>query len=120
MSNEQQVVQALSETLSSGSRCDQCTHCNREDHVGQPSAGKEIKSRWQREGKGKSLRQFARGLIAAGDKTAQDWFDQKKGALNEKRTDKNQARINLEKQASKSARKKTKSGGKSAATPASV
>jgi len=54
-----------------------------------------------------SLLEFARKLAASGNQDAKDWFANKKGACNQKRSDKNIARITLEKQASKNARRKT-------------
>lgn len=41
--------------------------------------GQKLKDRWHKEGKGLSLKQFARKLLAAGDKVAEDWFNHKKG-----------------------------------------
>lgn len=65
-----------------------------------------------------SLKKFARELLKAGDPVAKAWFANKQGAQNAKRTDKNQGRVNLEKIASKAARRKKAQGkqGK-AATP---
>jgi hypothetical protein len=60
-----------------------------------------------------SLKKFARELAKSGNQVAKDWFANKGGAQNAKRNDKNQGRINLEKQASKAARRK-KSQGKQA------
>lgn len=111
MSNEQQVAAAVAEsTQVSGSRCDECSHCNNPNHVGQPSPGTTLKQRWHAEGNGKSLKQFARSLLASKDEAAKDWFDYKSGALNEVRSDKNKARVGLERQASKAARKKASKG----------
>ena len=74
--------------------------------VGTGTAGQQLKSRWHKEGKGLSLKQFARKLVAEGDKTAQDWFEHKKGILNQGRTDAKRSKIAAEKQASKAARRK--------------
>lgn len=74
--------------------------------VGTGTAGQQLKARWHKEGKSLSLKQFARKLVAAGDKMAQDWFDHKKGLLNQGRSDSTKARIASEKQASKAARRK--------------
>lgn len=74
--------------------------------VGTGTSGQQLKARWHKEGKGLSLKQFARKLVAAGDKLAQDWFDHKKGILNQGRTDTKRAKIAAEKQASKAARRK--------------
>lgn len=67
-----------------------------------------------------SLKKFARELLKAGDAIAKEWFANKRGAKNQKRTEKNQARVNLEKQASKAARRKASQGkqGKAAAPAA--
>ena len=53
-----------------------------------------------------SLKKFARELLKAGNAVAKEWFANKGGARNAQRSEKNQARINLEKQASKAARRK--------------
>lgn len=53
-----------------------------------------------------SLKRFARELLKSGNAVAKEWFANKKGAKNQKRSEKNQARVNLEKQASKAARRK--------------
>lgn len=67
-----------------------------------------------------SLKKFARELLKAGDAVAKEWFANKRGAKDQKRTEKNQARVNLEKQASKAARRKASQGkqGKAAAPAA--
>jgi len=57
-----------------------------------------------------SLKRFARELAKSGNQVAKDWFANKKGAKNQKRSEKNVARINLEKQASKAARRKKSQG----------
>lgn len=71
-----------------------------------------------------SLKRFARELLKAGDPVAKEWFANKTGAKNQKRTEKNVSRISLEKQASKAARRKKSQGkqGKSAdaAAPAAA
>lgn len=69
-----------------------------------------------------SLKQFARQLLKAGDAVAKEWFANKRGAKNEKRSDKNQTRINLEKIASKAARRKKGQSkqGKAAPTDAAA
>lgn len=67
-----------------------------------------------------SLKRFARELLKAGDAVAKEWFANKRGAKNQKRTEKNQARVNLEKQSSKAARRKSSQGkqGKAASSAA--
>lgn len=42
--------------------------------------GLQLKTRWHKEGKGLSLKQFARKLVAEGDTVAKSWFDNKKSA----------------------------------------
>ena len=76
--------------------------------LGEGTVGSRLKSRWHKEGKGLSLKQFARKLVASGDKLAQDWFDSKRGLMNQSRTDKNKQRLLLEKQATKASRRKGK------------
>ena len=70
------------------------------------TAGQQLKARWHQEGQGMSLKQFARKLVAEGDKVAQTWFDHKKGLYNKGRTDAKKGLIALQKQASKNARRK--------------
>lgn len=71
-----------------------------------------------------SLKKFARELLKAGDPVAKAWFANKGGAQNAKRTEKNQSRISLEKQASKAARRKksqaSQNKSKADAAPAAV
>jgi hypothetical protein len=57
-----------------------------------------------------SLKQFARKLVASGDPIAKEWFEHKKGSENQARSDKNAARISLERTASKAARRKKGTG----------
>ncbi len=49
------------------------------DQTNQGTVGQQLKARWHKEGRGLSLKQFARKLVAAGDSVAQTWFDQKRG-----------------------------------------
>lgn len=79
---------------------------NRE--IGTATAGKAIKHLWYKEGKGLSLKAFARKLVAEDNQTAKDWFEHKEGALNLSRSDKNRARVDVEKAATKSAKKASK------------
>jgi hypothetical protein len=102
--------------------------------VGKPTAALTLKQRWHNEcfnlekvGKRKvyvakpgapSLRTFARQLIQAGDQVAKDWFDHKKGSLNQERSMTTQKRITEEKNATKMARRKSKKQtGKKADAP---
>lgn len=75
--------------------------------LGVATAAKIIKKRWHSEQTGKrlSLRAFARKLVAEGDQVAKDWFAHKAGSLNQARSEKNVARIQLEKSATKLAKK---------------
>lgn len=74
--------------------------------VGVATAALTIKNRWhQREGKKVSLKAFARKLAAEGDQVAKDWLAHKAGSLNQKRSEKNVARVALEKAATKLAKK---------------
>ncbi len=50
--------------------------------VGQGTPGRQLKARWHKEGKGLSLKQFARKLAATGDVVAKTWFDNKKKSTN--------------------------------------
>lgn len=84
------------------------------------SVATSLKNRFAKEGDGNmSLKQFARLLAKKGDQMAIDWFDNKAGACNESRSDKNKARVALERSATKSARR-SKSKKSGAATPAST
>ena|SRR5271165_2639957 len=64
------------------------------------------KELWVKHKGAPSLKKFGRQLALAKDPVAMAWLSNKSGGLNEKRTDKNRARISLERQASSSARKK--------------
>ena len=74
------------------------------------SVMKAFKKRWKTEGKGTSLKRFARFL--KDDPQAQTWFLNKKGACNQERKPENLTKARLEAQATKSARKKSKGGSK--------
>lgn len=70
-----------------------------------------------------SLKRFARELAKSGNQTAKDWFAHKTGSLNEERSEKNRTRISLEKQATKTAKRKKsqgKQGKKDEAAPAAT
>jgi hypothetical protein len=77
-------------------------------NVGESSCGDRIKARHSTEGKGLSLKAFARTLVKSGDQDAKDWFDSKAGAANVSRSEKNKTRIHLEKSATKMSRSKKK------------
>lgn len=65
-----------------------------------------------------SLKAFARQLLKDGDPLAKDWFDCKKGVLNQERSSTNKIRVTAEKLATKTARKKSKTGSKTTTTAA--
>jgi hypothetical protein len=74
------------------------------------SASTRLKSLWKKNAKSKEpLKEFVARMIKENNAPAsvdgQHWFDAKLGKFEEKRSDKNVARIQLEKQASKSSRK---------------
>lgn len=50
-----------------------------DNKVGNSTAGQKLKNKWRKEGRGFSLKKFARKLVAEGDALAQEWFDNKKG-----------------------------------------
>lgn len=47
-------------------------------------SSREVKNRWQSEGKGLSLKEFARKLIKSGDKVMKDWLGRKKRKVEKK------------------------------------
>jgi len=65
-----------------------------------------------------SLKQFARQLLKDGDPVAKEWFANKRGAKNEKRSEANIKAQREAAMASKAARKKTKGGGGKASSTA--
>lgn len=96
---------------------------HQENHLHQDVGDKHNprKRRWVRKAGSPSLKQYARTLLKAGDALAKEWFANKTGAKNQKRTDKNVARISQEKTASKTARsKKAKGKQNKAETPAAA
>ncbi len=78
--------------------------------LGTATASKTIKKLWHASTTGKhlSLKEFARKLAADGDQIAKDWIAHKHGSLNQKRSEKNVARVALERSATMASRKKTK------------
>jgi hypothetical protein len=64
------------------------------------------KRHWKKKAGTPSLRKFARSLLKEGDNQAKQWFDNKSGKNNDTRSDKSQARILLEKTATKAAKRK--------------
>jgi hypothetical protein len=73
------------------------------------SVSKTLKALHAKEGKGLSLKEFARRLERAGNELAKDWFANKSGIANDARDKKSIDRIAAEKAATKSA-KKSKTG----------
>ena len=88
------------------------THCRREDVNDNLNPRKRI---WIPNRNAPSLKAFARTLLKEGNQVAKDWFAHKGGSENAQRTEKNAARVQLERQASKNARRKTGKGGKASA-----
>ena len=88
--------------------------------LGTPTASLTMKQRWVASGQKLSLKRFAQELARSGDKVAKDWFANKKGARNQKRSDKNVARVAIEKQATKASRKKVKANTKKPDAPATT
>lgn len=80
-----------------------------------PTPSKVIKNRHRKEGKGMTLRQFARELASQKDEVAKAWWTNKSGLLERKAKAERQknkgARIAMEKMATKAARQKRKSKG---------
>lgn len=83
-------------------------------------ASRSLKARHTKEGKGLSLKEFARRLIKAGDPVAKNWLANKKGASNQKKDEKNKIRISAERVASKNARRSKKKGGGGSTTAATT
>jgi hypothetical protein len=76
--------------------------------VGTPTPGLTMKQRHAATGRGLSLKVFARELAKAGDKTAQAWLDNKKGASNQGRNDANIKKALESRTATKAAKRKKK------------
>jgi hypothetical protein len=78
--------------------------------VGAGTASTRLKSSWRKNGKpGETLKQFVCRMIKEGKNPAaadaKHWQEAKLGKFEEKRSEKNVARIQLEKQASRSKKK---------------
>lgn len=86
--------------------------------VGKSSAGDRLKRRWSNGSSGKSLKAFVRDLAASGDEDAKEWLFNKQGGLELGRSDKSKARIAIESQATRLARKRVKASAKKATTEA--
>lgn len=101
--------------------------------VGQPTPSLTIKQRWHeasfklfdpedkqnprkrvwiRQPNTPSLKQFVKNLINSGDVLAKEWKDNKNGVKNDKRSDANEKAAREAAFASRTARRKSSSGGK--------
>ena len=80
--------------------------------VGTASAGDKMKQRHRAEGRGLSLKVFARKLAKGGDETAEQWLANKLGAANQSRSDKNIAAASATATATKAAKRKKKGDAK--------
>lgn len=87
------------------------TKGNRGD-VGIATAGLTIKQMWRGSKTRLRLRAFARDLVKQKNQVAIDWFAHKSGSLNQNRSDKNVARVLIERQATKAAHRKSKGASK--------
>lgn len=74
--------------------------------VGNGSAGSRLKGLYNKTAKAIEFKRFVRDLAKAGNVDAKQWFANKKGALDKKRSDANIARVQLERAATKQARRK--------------
>lgn len=74
--------------------------------VGTGSAGSRLKGLYNKTAKAIEFKRFVRDLAKAGNADAKQWFANKKGAMNKKRSDATLARIMLERSATKQARRK--------------
>tara|TARA_B110000503_G_C6853795_1_gene291977 strand:- start:118 stop:411 length:294 start_codon:yes stop_codon:yes gene_type:complete len=74
--------------------------------VGNGSAGSRLKGLYNKTAKAIEFKRFVRDLAKAGNVDAKQWFANKKGALDKKRSDAAIARIQLERAATKQARRK--------------
>lgn len=102
MSDENKTAEkATTEKVTTDSRGDR-------GEVGTPTAGLTIRQRWHAEAHGGSLKQFARKLLKEGDATAKEWFANKRGAKNQKRTDANIKAATEARQATRAAKQKKK------------
>jgi len=81
---------------------------NSRGKVGKATPGLTMRQRWNEAGRVGSLKSFARGLAKNGDQVAKDWFNNKRGRFNQKRTDANKRAASEASQATKAAKKKKK------------
>jgi hypothetical protein len=70
------------------------------------------KKRWVKHPKAPSLKKFAHELASQGDIVAKNWFEQKGGALNAKRSDANEALTVTIAAATRLSHRKSSAGGK--------
>lgn len=75
--------------------------------VGVASAGLTMRQRWVSANTGQSLKRFARQLLKEGDAIAKEWFANKRGIKNAKRSEKNMQRVIAERTATKASKRKT-------------
>jgi len=76
--------------------------------VGTATAGLTIRQRWHAEAHGGSLKQFARKLLKEGDPVAKEWFSNKLGGKNQKRSDGNIKAASEARMATRAAKQKKK------------
>jgi len=116
--------ESFSEMLSTEYEYYYCSVCNDNYYTGQlhfvpiltkdqkmnnqESVSRALKSRHAKEGKGLSLKQFARQLVKSGDAMAETWFANKEGLYDLQRSEKNIARISAEISATKVAHRSKK------------
>ena len=86
--------------------------------MGDRAVSVKLKKEWTRSKSDLSLREFARKLVKEGQTWVEAWFENKKGVCEQARKPENVTRANLERLATKQARKKTKTGAKKTETPA--
>jgi hypothetical protein len=77
--------------------------------TGTPSS--RLKGLFRKEKTKLSFKQFVRALIKDGNEDGKAWFLNKSGKLNAKRSDANKARVQIEKQKTREARRKGSKGG---------
>jgi hypothetical protein len=75
--------------------------------IGTSTPSLTLKQMWAQSKSKISLKAFARLQVKEGNELAKTWFSNKSGSLNEKRNDKNVARVMAERQATKSSRSKS-------------
>lgn len=82
--------------------------------VGTTTPSSTLKKLWRANLVGRpSLKQFVRALKVKSDPTALEWFENKAGAKNDKRSDANKTRVVLERTATRASRRKKSEGNKS-------